>query len=59
MSNMAEFMAALRAERQKQLREQAALGMTQRTLDQPDTRLLPLPQDTTPITPSESTAFVD
>jgi len=51
VSNMAEFMAALRAERQKQLRQQAALGMTQRTLDRPDTRLLPLPADTTPLHP--------
>lgn len=51
MSNMTEFMDALRAERQKQLREQAALGMTQRTLEQPDTRLIPLPPDTTPLHP--------
>ena len=51
MSNMSDFMDALRAERQKQLREQAALGMNQRTMAQPDTRLLPLPNDTTPLHP--------
>ena len=48
---MSEFMEALRAERQKQLRQQAALGMNQRTESQPDTRLLPLPADTTPLHP--------
>ena len=48
---MSEFMEALRAERQKELRQQAALGMNQRTESQPDTRLLPLPTDTTPLHP--------
>ena len=48
---MSEFMEALRAERQKQLRQQAALGMNQRTESKPDTRLLPLPADTTPLHP--------
>lgn len=51
MSNISEFMAALRAERQKQLREQQVLGLNQRTLEQPDTRLLPLPDDPTPLHP--------
>ena len=52
MSNLADFMAALRSERQKQLREQAAMGLNQRTLEQPDTRLLPLPTDVTPFHPA-------
>mgnify|MGYP001200602434 FL=1 len=52
MSNISEFMAALRAERQKQLREQQVLGLNQRTLEQPDTRLLPLPDDPTPLHPA-------
>lgn len=52
MSNLSDFMAALRSERQKQLREQAAMGLNQRTLEQPDTRLLPLPTDVTPLHPA-------
>ena len=43
MSNYQEFMDALRAERQHELRQQAAQGLNQRHLLKPDTRLVPLP----------------
>ena len=43
MSNYKDFMDALRAERQHQLRQQAAQGLNQRHLLKPDTRLVPLP----------------
>lgn len=42
-SNLDQFMAALRAERQRELRQTAAVGMQQRHLLSPDTRLVPLP----------------
>lgn len=42
-SNYDQFMAALRAERQRELRQTAASGMQQRHLLAPDTRLVPLP----------------
>jgi hypothetical protein len=43
VSNYDQFMAALRAERQRELRQTAAGGMQQRHLPSPDTRLVPLP----------------
>jgi len=43
MSNYKDFMAALRAERQHQLRQQQAQGLNQRHALKPDTRLVPLP----------------
>jgi len=43
LSNYEEFMAALRDERQHQLRQQQAQGLNQRHLLKPDTRLVPLP----------------
>ena len=39
VSNYDQFMAALRAERQRELRQTAAGGMQQRHLPSPDTRL--------------------
>ena len=41
MSNYKDFMAALRAERQHQLRQQQAQGLNQRHALKPDTRLVP------------------
>ena len=43
MSNYEDFMKALRAERQHELRVAQAQGLTQRHLPKPDTRLVPLP----------------
>ena len=43
MSNYEDFMKALRAERQHELRVAQAQGLTQRHQRQPDTRLVPLP----------------
>jgi len=51
MSNYSEFMAALREQRQKELRQQAVLGLDQKHQEAPDTRLLPLPSDPTPFHP--------
>jgi len=55
MSNYADFMAALREERQRQQRQQAVLGLGQKHLASGDTRLLPLPSDPTPLHPTNQT----
>ena len=56
MSNYEDFMKALRAERQHELRVAQAQGLTQRHQLQPDTRLVPLPPNPTanffPTTPA-------
>ena len=56
MSNYEEFMKALRVERQHELRVAQALGLTQRHLLKPYTRLVPLPPNPTanffPTTPA-------
>ena len=56
MSNYEDFMKALRAERQHELRVAQAQGLTQRHQLKPDTRLVPLPPNPTanffPTTPA-------